>query len=270
MSIGGFSSTALARVRQLIERRVDSRFVPGVPAILARMSRLLRHRLVQRSRRGPDGDRHPAAGTRLRPEAADVARPLGYCPPGDRQLTAKSRIKPAGPRLQVPEQLVGGESWRTVGGCRYRRPKSTTSGVSHRRHDDARLGRGAEPGRRDRGEPVGRSLRGWLRRLGWGSGNPPRFWSREPGCRGPTRVRCLGCRAPTRFGGLPGCTGSGQDLRLVTSSVAVGRTLWRSPTTPKSTSSKMGASGSLLMATMVFEVCMPARCWMAPEMPAAT
>src|SRR5271165_2527987 len=31
----------------------------------------------------------------------------------------------------------------------------------------------------------------------------------------------------------------------------------------------MGASGSLLTATIVLEVCMPARCWMAPEMPTA-
>ena len=54
------------------------------------------------------------------------------------------------------------------------------------------------------------------------------------------------------------------------SSVAAGRTVCRSPTTPKSTSSKIGASSSLLTATIVFEVCMPARCWIAPEMPAAT
>ena len=33
---------------------------------------------------------------------------------------------------------------------------------------------------------------------------------------------------------------------------------------------KMGASGSLLMATMVLEFFMPARCWTAPEMPSAT
>src|SRR5699024_3865904 len=32
----------------------------------------------------------------------------------------------------------------------------------------------------------------------------------------------------------------------------------------------MGASSSLLTATIVFEVCMPARCWIAPEMPLAT
>ena len=61
-----------------------------------------------------------------------------------------------------------------------------------------------------------------------------------------------------------------QPLRSLTFSVAAGRTECRSPTTPKSTSSKIGASGSLLTATMVFEVCMPARCWIAPEMPLAT
>jgi hypothetical protein len=38
---------------------------------------------------------------------------------------------------------------------------------------------------------------------------------------------------------------------------------------PKSAISKIGASGSLFTATIVFEVCIPARCWMAPEMPRA-
>ena len=68
----------------------------------------------------------------------------------------------------------------------------------------------------------------------------------------------------------PSPVSSDQPLRLVISSVAAGRTECRSPTTPKSTSSKIGASLSLLTATMVFEVCMPARCWIAPEMPLAT
>ncbi len=54
------------------------------------------------------------------------------------------------------------------------------------------------------------------------------------------------------------------------SAESFGTTLKRSPTTPKSVSSKIGASGSLLTATITFEVCMPARCWMAPEMPIAT
>jgi hypothetical protein len=32
---------------------------------------------------------------------------------------------------------------------------------------------------------------------------------------------------------------------------------------------KIGASASLFTATMALDVCMPARCWIAPEMPAA-
>ena len=51
-----------------------------------------------------------------------------------------------------------------------------------------------------------------------------------------------------------------QPLRLVISSVACGSTFFRSPTTPKSTSSKIGASASLLTATIVLDVCIPARC----------
>src|SRR6478672_11542442 len=61
-----------------------------------------------------------------------------------------------------------------------------------------------------------------------------------------------------------------QPLAALTASVACGSTVNRSPTTPKSTSSKIGASSSLLTATIVLDVCMPARCWMAPEMPQAT
>src|SRR5262249_16224224 len=71
-------------------------------------------------------------------------------------------------------------------------------------------------------------------------------------------------RCPKGHGGF-----SGQPLRLVSSSVSCGATVNRSPTTPKSASSKIGASGSLLMATMVLDVCMPARCWIAPEIPTA-
>jgi len=37
----------------------------------------------------------------------------------------------------------------------------------------------------------------------------------------------------------------------------------------KSATWKIGASSSLLMATMTLESFMPARCWMAPEMPTA-
>ncbi len=85
------------------------------------------------------------------------------------------------------------------------------------------------------------------------------------------RHRWLRCEERQRRASKPPSPRSelGQPLRSVIFSVAAGRTVLRSPTTPKSTSSKIGASSSLLTATMVFEVCMPARCWMAPEMPAA-
>src|SRR5690606_36106432 len=51
-----------------------------------------------------------------------------------------------------------------------------------------------------------------------------------------------------------------QPLRLLISSVSCGAMSNRSPTTPKSAISKIGASGSLFTATIVFEVCIPARC----------
>ena len=38
---------------------------------------------------------------------------------------------------------------------------------------------------------------------------------------------------------------------------------------PRSATEKMGASWSLLMATMFFEFFMPTRCWVAPEIPQA-
>src|SRR5258705_2199923 len=42
-----------------------------------------------------------------------------------------------------------------------------------------------------------------------------------------------------------------------------------SPTMPKSAILKIGASASLLIATITLDVRMPARCWIAPEMPTA-
>ena len=57
--------------------------------------------------------------------------------------------------------------------------------------------------------------------------------------------------------------------RARTSSVSFG-TIWcRSPTTPMSQKSKIGAFGSLLIATIVPEPCIPTLCWIAPEMPHA-
>ena len=56
-------------------------------------------------------------------------------------------------------------------------------------------------------------------------------------------------------------------LRARTSSVSFGTTSLTSPTTARSANSKMGAFGSLLIATITFEDCIPTLCWIAPEMP---
>src|SRR5579885_2197622 len=59
-------------------------------------------------------------------------------------------------------------------------------------------------------------------------------------------------------------------LSFFSSSTVSGTALNRSATSPKSATLKIGASGSLLIATMVLESFIPARCWIAPEMPTAT
>ena len=60
------------------------------------------------------------------------------------------------------------------------------------------------------------------------------------------------------------------DARARTSSTSLGTIACRSPTTPRSENSKIGALASLLIATITFEPCMPTLCWIAPEMPSAT
>ena len=62
----------------------------------------------------------------------------------------------------------------------------------------------------------------------------------------------------------------GHERRSRTSSVSLGTIWWTSPTTPRSEYSKIGAFGSLLIATMTCEDCMPTLCWIAPEIPSAT
>ena len=58
-------------------------------------------------------------------------------------------------------------------------------------------------------------------------------------------------------------------LRCSTSWVSLGTTSFRSPTTPRSANSKIGAFGSLLIAITTPDPCMPTLCWIAPEMPHA-
>src|SRR5699024_10502349 len=60
-----------------------------------------------------------------------------------------------------------------------------------------------------------------------------------------------------------------QLLRVEISSTIWGKTSNRSPTTPKSATSKIRASSSLLMAIIVLAVCIPAKCCIAPEIPTA-
>ena len=52
-------------------------------------------------------------------------------------------------------------------------------------------------------------------------------------------------------------------------SLISGTALNKSATSPRSATWKIGASASLLIATIVFESFMPAKCWIAPEIPTA-
>ena len=60
-----------------------------------------------------------------------------------------------------------------------------------------------------------------------------------------------------------------EPLRSRSSSTRRGTIVWTSPTTARSLNSKIGAFGSLLIATITFEFCMPTLCCTAPEMPSA-
>ena len=61
-----------------------------------------------------------------------------------------------------------------------------------------------------------------------------------------------------------------QPACLRSNSTSSGTTVWTSPTTARSLNSKIGACGSLLIAMIVFEFCMPTLCCTAPEIPSAT
>ena len=66
-----------------------------------------------------------------------------------------------------------------------------------------------------------------------------------------------------------GGPGAHEPLLSFTSSVSLGTISCTSPTTARSEYSKIGAFGSLLMATIVPDPCIPTLCWIAPEMPHA-
>ena len=87
---------------------------------------------------------------------------------------------------------------------------------------------------------------------------------------GPGRLRSPGRWGPTEKRG-----GSSRNRPVLPKRrdqsfpVSSGTILNRSPTRPMSATWKIGASSSLLIAMIVFESFMPARCWIAPEMPIA-
>ena len=63
--------------------------------------------------------------------------------------------------------------------------------------------------------------------------------------------------------------GSRGNLIHHSNPISSGTAANRSASRPKSATLKIGASGSLLIATITLESFMPAKCWIAPEMPAA-
>src|SRR6266542_3219562 len=62
-----------------------------------------------------------------------------------------------------------------------------------------------------------------------------------------------------------GCDGHQPPFFAFTASVSLGRILFRSPTTPTTAQSQIGAFGSLLSARMFSELCIPTLCWREPE-----
>ncbi len=89
-----------------------------------------------------------------------------------------------------------------------------------------------------------------------------------PGTITGRRTACRWCR-PAAGVRLPAGSGRFCQPRALRASINFGNTLCTSPTIPRSATEKMGASWSLLMATMFFEFFMPTMCWVAPEIPHA-
>ena len=117
----------------------------------------------------------------------------------------------------------------------------------------------------------GRSSSSWPSRIAQASPPGP-----PPTIRMPTSIRSSARvgRRGDRLGGRERRRVVGRaDAAHVTPCAPAGarsasaRSACRSPTTPRSANSKIGAFGSLLIATIVPELCMPTLCWIAPEMP---
>ena len=105
-------------------------------------------------------------------------------------------------------------------------------------------------------------------RTGW---NASGLWSpEEVAAQDAAEVECVEdelsykCKAGSAKGAL--IVRLARAYRLLTNS---GTAVNRSASSPKSATEKIGASGSLLIATMTLLSFMPARCWIAPLMPQA-
>ena len=222
--------------------------------------------------RAPTRAPHPTASYVAVPGPTSthvISRELGVVTPAwpAHRVAATSHV-PDGPRRQpcARSRQPGSRRWPTLLRAHHRR-----------RHDPPRPVRRAARGRCSEAETGATTCRSTstcaARRIDLGQ--VVRIVHRSGGWN--VWVDALSDRARTRRtppavrpGAFVVLLVRAQPLRSLTFSVAAGRTVCRSPTTPKSTSSKIGASGSLLTATIVFDVCMPARCWIAPEMPLAT
>ncbi|SDS55510.1 hypothetical protein SAMN04489721_1515 [Agromyces flavus] len=124
---------------------------------------------------------------------------------------------------------------------------------------------GAEPVGADEADPEGLADT----RAAGSAGASPDGATKSPGAS-----TAGGQGSPPRRRGSPlrrfRTAATGQRFRSTSALISCGTTVKTSPTTPKSATSKIGASGSLLIATMFLAVCIPALCWIAPEMPRAT
>jgi len=161
--------------------------------------------------------------------------------------------------LRRPRRRASGQPAMIVRGLAVQRFRSSSQ---------RRLGRRAPPPERRRvalARPRGSRSK---RRVS--TSKPRRFEVAGPGIAHPGRRTPWLERQPGRLRGeTPFACGDQPPFAALTALVSAGTISNRSATTPMSATSKIGASGSLLMAMMKFEPFMPTRCWIAPEMPTA-
>ena len=171
-------------------------------------------------------------------------------------------------------------------------PSGVDAGPEHRLGTCLRPSRGSAGPGRPAGRPPAPAPAQRRRHARAPARRPARQRARPERQRGPAAIASTGAAAPARPGARerrrarrarprpcpraawrdypPALAPAGQPFRRRISATACGRTVNRSPTTPKSAISKIGASGSELIATIVPDACMPPRWCTAPETPTPT